>query len=110
MFCHFFHNIYDGELIIVFYDPFVQGSDHILDDSKLVEKFTTSIQHLVRENVLFSVHPKVGESFLSRVENFSQVAKCSFLVENFVSFTELVSVVSSLEISLEYFAQSLNLI
>jgi hypothetical protein len=38
------------------------------------------IEHLVGENILLSVDPEVWESFLSRVEDFSEVTEAALLV------------------------------
>lgn len=110
MFRHFFHYVYDCQLVVVFDDSLVKSSDYILNNSELVEEFATRVQHLVRKHVLLAVHPQVREAFLRRVEDLCEVAEGAFFVQHFVRFAELVSVVTSLEIGLEHFAQSLNLV
>ena len=64
----------------------------------------------MREHVLLTVDPEIGEAFLCRVENLGQVAQTAFLVEHFVGLAELLSVVASSAIGLEDFAEALDLI
>lgn len=103
MFSHFFHYVHNSQLVIILNYAFVECTNHILDNSELVEKFTASIQHLMWEHILLSVYPEVWEPFLCRVEDFCKVAQCTFFVENFVSLAKLVSVVTSLEIGFKDF-------
>ena len=62
------------------------------------------------EDVLLTVDPEVGETFLGRVENFGQVAKTAFLVEDFVGLRELLSVGAWCAVGFEDFAQPFYLV
>ena len=64
----------------------------------------------MREDVLLTVDPEIGEAFLCRVENLGQVAQTAFLVEHFVGLGELFTVGARCAVSLEHLAEALNLI
>jgi hypothetical protein len=59
-----------------------------------LEKFAARIQNLLRENVLLTVDPQIGETFLSGIEDLSEVAECTLFVENLVGFGKLFTVIS----------------
>lgn len=54
---HVFDDVLHSDVHCVFYYPLVQVADDILNDSELLEKFATCIQHFVREDILLSVDP-----------------------------------------------------
>ena len=62
------------------------------------------------KDVLFTIDPKIGKSFLGWVEDLSQITKASFLIQDFVSFRKLLAVGAWSTISFEYFTQPLNLV
>ena len=62
--CHLLHYVGDCDRICILNNSFVQLADHILDHTELVEQFAASVQHLMREHILLTVHPQVGETFL----------------------------------------------
>lgn len=64
----------------------------------------------MRENIFFAINPEVREAFLSGVKNLSKITEASFLIENFVSFAKLLSVVSWCTICFKNFAKSLDLV
>ena len=88
----------------------IQVTNDVLNDAELLEELAPGVQHLVRENILLSVDPQVGEAFLGRVEDLCQVAKTAFLVEHFVGLGELFAVGARCAVSLEHLAEALNLI
>lgn len=64
----------------------------------------------MRENIFLAINPEVREAFLSGVKNLSKITEASFLIQNFVSFAKLLSVVSGRTISFKNFAKSLDLV
>ena len=68
------------------------------------------VKHFVAENILLSVNPEVGESFLSGVQDFCQITEAAFLVKHLVGLGELLTVVPGCAICLEVLAKSLDLI
>ena len=110
MSCHLFHHVNDRYVVRVLNNSLVQGSDHILHHPKLVKQLATSLQHLVTKDVLLTIDPQVGESLLSRVQYFGQVAQSTLLVQHLVRFRKLVTVAPSCTLCLEYFAEALDLV
>ena len=96
--------------VYLFHDSFVDISYYLLNNFELLEKFAAGLQHILREYVLFTIHPKVRESFLRRVQNLCQVAKGSLLVQYLVSLGELLTVFPRGTYSLEAFAKSFDLV
>lgn len=107
---HFLHDVHDGQLVSVFNNAFIQRTNHILNDPKLVEQLPASVEHLMTEDVFFTIDPQVGETFLGRIKNFCEVAKGTLFVQYFVGFAELVAVVPRLAICFENFAKPFDLV
>jgi hypothetical protein len=95
---------------IVFYDALVNIPNDALDDAELLKQLAARVQNLLREHVLFAVDPQVRESLLSGVEDFSEVAQRTLLVENFVGFRKLLSVVPGGAASLVDLAEPFHLV
>lgn len=110
MFGHVVNNLLYRNVDIILYDSLINVPNHALDDTELLEQFATGIQNFLGENVFFSVYPKVGKSFLRWVKDLGQIAECSFLVQNFVSLRELLSIVARGTAGLVYFAEAFHLI
>ena len=68
------------------HDSLVDVSYYLLDHFELLEKFSACFEDVLGENVFLAIYPEVGESFLSGVKDFGEVAKRAFFVENFISF------------------------
>lgn len=94
MFRHVINNLLYSHIHIVFYDSLIYVSNHTLNYSELLEKFSAGIQDFLRENVLLSINPEVGEPLLCGIKDLREVAEGAFLVEYFVSFRKLFSIVS----------------
>jgi hypothetical protein len=94
----------------LFHDSLVDVPDDLLNHLELLEKFSTSLQDILRENVFFPIHPQVRKSFLSRVQYLGQVAQGALLIENLIGFGELLSVFPCRADGLEAFAEALNLV
>lgn len=94
MFSHVIDDFLNGYIHIVFNDSLVNISNYTLDDAELLEKLATCVQNFLRKNVFFSIDPKIREAFLSGIENFSEIAKCSLLIKNFVSLRKLFTVIA----------------
>jgi len=60
---HVFKDILDGD-IDLFHYALVDVSDDLLNHLELLEQFATCFEHILRENILLSIHPEVRESFL----------------------------------------------
>ena len=80
--------------VYFFHYTFVDVSYYLLDHLKLLEEFTSCFQNILRENILFSIYPKVWEALLGGVQDLRQVAKTTLLVKNFICFRKLFSVLS----------------
>ena len=107
---HVLHDLLHRHVHRVLDDALVDVSNDRLDHPKLLEQLPPRVQNLLREHVLFSVHPQVGESFLRRVKDFGQVAETAFLIENLVCLGELLSVAARGTICLENFAEAFHLV
>lgn len=81
-----------------------------MNQFELVVQPAARVEHFVTKNVLFSVHPKVRKAFLSTVQDFSQVAECSFLVKNPVGFAKLGTIGARGAVGLEDLAESFQLL
>lgn len=92
------------------HDPLVDVSYYLLNDFKLLEQFTTGLQHILGKDVLLAVDPEVRESFLGGVEDLRQVAKGALLVKNLVRLGELLTVLPGGADCLEAFAEALDLV
>ena len=90
---HVFEHILNCDVHLL-HDSLINVSYYLLDHFELLEQFATGFEHILGKDVFLTVHPEVGESFLGGVKNFSEVAKASFFVENFVSFGKLLPVLS----------------
>jgi len=64
MFTHVFDDLLHGNIDGVFYDALVQIANDALDYTELLEQLSPCIEHLVGENIFFTIDPKVGKSFL----------------------------------------------
>ena len=73
--------------------------------TKVVEKIPSSLYDLFREHIFFSVDPEVREGLLGRVQDLSQIAQLSFLVEHFVGVTEFLSILSILTFGFDTLAE-----
>ena len=93
MLSHVINDLLNGYVDIIFNYSLVYVSNDALNDSELLEQLATGIQHFLREDVLLTVHPQIGEALLSGVQDFSEVAQRSLLVEDFIGFRKLLSVV-----------------
>ena len=80
MLCHVLYDALNGDIDRVLNYAFIQVSNYVLNDTELLEKFASRIQHFVREHILLTIHPQVGEAFLCRVKNLGQVAQRAFFV------------------------------
>lgn len=67
---HVFENILNCD-VYFFHDSFINISNDLLNHLELLEKFSSSFQNILRENVFFSINPKVWKAFLSRVKDLS---------------------------------------
>lgn len=94
MFGHIIDYLLNSYIYIVFYDAFVDVANNRLDYTELLEKFSSCVEHLLTEYILLAIHPQIGETFLSGVENLSKVAEGTLFVQDFVGFGKLISVVS----------------
>ena len=92
------------------HDPLVDVSYYLLNDFKLLEQFTTGLQHILGKDVLLAVDPEVRESFLGGVEDLRQVAKGALLVKDLVRLGELLTVLPGGADCLEAFAEALDLV
>jgi hypothetical protein len=70
---HVFEHILNGDVDFL-HDSLINVSYYLLNHFELLEKFATGFEHVLREDVFLTVHPEVGESFLSGVKNFREVA------------------------------------
>ena len=68
---HIFNNVLDCDVDRVFDDALVEVPNDVLDHSELLKQLAAGVEDLVGKDVLLTVDPQVGESFLSRVEYFS---------------------------------------
>jgi hypothetical protein len=96
--------------VYLLHDALVDVSYDLLNHLELLEQFASSFKNVLRENVFLTVYPEIGESFLSGVEDLSEVAKASLLVENFVGLRKLFSILSGGAHGFEPFAKPLNLV
>ncbi len=93
MLSHVINDLLNGYVDIIFNYSLVYVSNDALNDAELLEQLATGIQHFLWEDVLLSVHPQIGEALLSGVQDFSEVAQRTLLVEDFIGFWKLLSVV-----------------
>ena len=70
---HVFQHVLHGDVHFL-HDALVDISDDLLDHFELLKQFSSGFQHILRENILFAVDPEVGESFLSGIEDFCEIA------------------------------------
>lgn len=96
--------------IYLVHDSVVNVPYYVLDDFELLKEFSSGLENILRENIFLSIDPQIWESFLSRVQNLSQVAQRSLFIQYLVSFTELLSVFPGGTKSLESFTKSFDLI
>ena len=62
---HILNDTLDSNIDGVLDDALIQVTDHVLDDTELLEKFTSGIQDFVGEDILFAIDPEVWETLLS---------------------------------------------
>ena len=96
--------------IHLFHDPLINVSYNLLNDFELFEKLATSFQNILRKDIFLTIDPKVRESFLSSVQDLSQIAKRPLLIQYLVCFRELLTVFPCGTDGLESFAKALNLV
>jgi hypothetical protein len=84
MFCHVIYNLLHRHVHIVLNDSLINVSNHTLNYSELLEKFSAGIEYLLREYVLFTIDPEVGEALLGRIKYFSEIAQGALFVEDLV--------------------------
>ena len=107
---HVIDNLLNGYVDIIFNYPLVYVSNDALNDAELLEQLATGVEHFLWDYVLLTVHPQVGEALLSGVQDFSEVAQRTLLVENFVGFRKLLSVVPGGAASLVDLAEPFHLV
>ena len=100
------HGNVDG----VFDDALVQIANDVLNDAELLEQFSAGIENFMREDVLLSINPQIGEAFLCGVKNLREIAKTSFFVKDFICLAKLLSVGASCAVRLENFTKTLDLV
>ena len=61
---HIVYYFLDCHINIIFDYTFIDVADHTLDNAELLEQLATCIKNLLRENIFFTIYPKVGEAFL----------------------------------------------
>lgn len=91
---HIINNLLNGYVDIIFNYPLIYVSNDALYDAELLEQLAPGIEHFLREYVLLSVHPQIGEALLSGIQDFSEVAQRTLFIEDFIGFRKLLSVVS----------------
>jgi hypothetical protein len=74
MFGHIIDDLLHRDIYIILNYSLINVSNHALNYSELLEKFPSSVQDLLRENVFFSVYPQVWETLLCGVKYFSEIA------------------------------------
>ena len=79
IFAHFFEDPMDCYIYLV-HNPVIDVPNYVLNYFELLEKFSSSLENILRENVFLSIDPKIRETLLGRVQNLSQVAQRSFFV------------------------------
>jgi|LauGreDrversion4_2_1035121.scaffolds.fasta_scaffold380157_1 hypothetical protein len=107
---HIVNNLLNGYVDIIFDYSLIYISNDALNYTELLKQLTTGIENLLRENILFTVHPQIWKSLLGRIENLSQVAQSAFFVKNFVRFGELFTIVSRSATCFVDFAKPFDLI
>ncbi len=110
MLSHVINDLLNGYVDIIFNYSLVYVSNDALNDAELLEQLATGIQHFLREDVLLSVHPQIGEALLSGIQDFSEVAQRTLLVEDLISFRKLLSVVPGGATGLVDLAEPFNLV
>lgn len=110
MLSHVINDFLNGYVDIIFNYSLIDVSNDTLNDAELLEQLTTGIEHFLGENVLLSIYPQIGEAFLSRIQDFSEIAQCTLFVENLVRFRKLLSVVPWGAASLINLAKPFNLV
>jgi hypothetical protein len=75
-----------------------------------LEKFSASIEYLLRENILFAIDPEVGEALLGRIKYFSEIAQGALFVEDLVGLRKLLSIVTRGATGFVHFAQTFHLV
>ena len=107
---HIVNNLLNGYVDIIFDYSLIYMSNDALNYTELLKQLTTGIENLLREDILFTVHPQIWKSLLGRIENLSQVAQSAFFVKNFVRFGELFTIVSRSATCFVDFAKPFDLI
>ena len=107
---HLINYVKNGDVYGILDDTLVETAYDVLDHSELLKQFSTGVEDLMTENVLFTVYPQIREPFLGGVQNLSQIAQTTLLIEHLVCLAELVAVVASGTVCLENFAESLYLV
>jgi hypothetical protein len=110
MLSHVINDLLNGYVDIIFNYPLIYVSNDALYDAELLEQLAPGIEHFLREHVLLPVHPQIGEALLSGIQDFSEVAQRTLLVENFIGFRKLLSVVPGGAASLVDLAEPFHLV
>lgn len=71
---HLVEHVLHGDVHLL-HDPLIDVSYYLLNNFELLEQFTTSLQHVLGEDILLTINPKVREALLRRVQYLCQVAE-----------------------------------
>jgi hypothetical protein len=64
---HLLHHVKNCNIHGIFNDTLVETTYDILDHSELLKQFSTGVEDLMTENVLFTVYPQIREPLLGGV-------------------------------------------
>lgn len=64
MFGHIIDYLLDRDIYVILDDTLINISNYALNDAELLKQLSSGVQDLLGENILFSVYPKIGETFL----------------------------------------------
>ena len=73
IFTHILKDILNSNIDFLHYS-FVDISYNLLDHFELLEKFSSGLKYILWEYILFTINPKVWETFLCWIKDFGQVA------------------------------------
>ena len=64
MFGHIIDYLLNRDIYVILDDTLINISNYALNDAELLKQLSSGIKNLLGENILFSVYPKIGETFL----------------------------------------------
>ena len=104
MLSHVLNYLLNCDVHRVFYNSLIQVPNDVLYYTELLEELTASVKHFMGKDIFFAIDPQVRKTFLCRVQDLSQVAQTTFLVQHFVGLRELFTVVTRCTICFKNFA------